>query len=395
MDWFISFNDFQPIWTNQPSYLIAHCLYLTGGVCTLKHAISNGGRWPFLWFITIISGITIELTASFLPQISNFWHSQSPVMLFGKLLPLGIVFLYPCLYYISMFGASLLYLPMFHECLATGILTLLINVPVSYVGVKYLHWTWHDSDPNLSDRSYWVPWTDFMFHFFNSTSICALYRIAEIREKYGDREISSSSNWNPTIFTTLLTAPIVFNIFGILYHPLHDHMLVNTQIIFMVLFAVSASLVWRTSYSHNNEAFLKNKKLAQNYIVLYLFLHYSIFILIIIIWNPEEHKSVGFHQPIGDCDATEYIQTIYGQVLERKKYLCFQNYSQDYFDFHCVPKFQPSKHEVVHWYTICGTSFKSKAEYLCIMIGITMVAFIVFKTVFSSNSQKQKARKQT
>lgn len=119
-----------------------------------------------------------------------------------------------------MFGASLLYLPMFHECLASnniyhtyslkftctrqksklvllvispisaGILTLLINVPVSYVGVKYLHWTWHDSDPNLSDRSYWVPWTDFMFHFFNSTSICALYRIAEIREKYGDREIS-------------------------------------------------------------------------------------------------------------------------------------------------------------------------------------------------------------
>jgi hypothetical protein len=27
-----------------------------------------------------------------------------------------------------------------------------------------MHWTWHDTDPNISDRHYYVPWNSFYFH---------------------------------------------------------------------------------------------------------------------------------------------------------------------------------------------------------------------------------------
>ena len=29
---------------------------------------------------------------------------------------------------------------------------------------QLLWWTWHDTDFNISDRHYWVPWTSYFFH---------------------------------------------------------------------------------------------------------------------------------------------------------------------------------------------------------------------------------------
>ena len=36
---------------------------------------------------------------------------------------------------------------------------LLLDVPFDILGVKFLWWTWHDTDPNIFDRSYSVPLT--------------------------------------------------------------------------------------------------------------------------------------------------------------------------------------------------------------------------------------------
>lgn len=33
-----------------------------------------------------------------------------------------------------------------------------------YSGAKLLWWTMNDSDPNISDKTYFVPWTSYYFH---------------------------------------------------------------------------------------------------------------------------------------------------------------------------------------------------------------------------------------
>ena len=45
-----------------------------------------------------------------------------------------------------------------------GLTVVLVDIPYDIVSVKFVHWTWHDTDPNLADRHYWVPWNSYYFH---------------------------------------------------------------------------------------------------------------------------------------------------------------------------------------------------------------------------------------
>lgn len=72
-------------------------------------------------------------------------------------------------------------------------MTVLIDMPYDIIGIKYLHWVWHDTDPNigkfqvsfvgmiqihrqfLADRHYWVPWNSYYFHACFSASFQFFY----------------------------------------------------------------------------------------------------------------------------------------------------------------------------------------------------------------------------
>ena len=45
-----------------------------------------------------------------------------------------------------------------------GLSVVILDVPYDILGIKNLFWTWHDTDPNIYDRSYWVPVTSYYFH---------------------------------------------------------------------------------------------------------------------------------------------------------------------------------------------------------------------------------------
>lgn len=53
----------------------------------------RGGRLPYLWLGTVLHGLVIESLSYILPDVDNFWHSQTPIMLLGRRLPLHIIFL--------------------------------------------------------------------------------------------------------------------------------------------------------------------------------------------------------------------------------------------------------------------------------------------------------------
>lgn len=55
-------------------------------------------------------------------------------------------------------------LPKWSEPFAVGLVVVLIDIPYDIVSVKFAHWFWHDTDPNIYDRHYWVPWNSYYFH---------------------------------------------------------------------------------------------------------------------------------------------------------------------------------------------------------------------------------------
>ena len=51
----------------------------------------------------------------------------------------------------------------------------MLDLPYDILGVKNLFWTWHDTDPNIYDRHYWVPWTSYYFHITFSAGFTAIF----------------------------------------------------------------------------------------------------------------------------------------------------------------------------------------------------------------------------
>ena len=46
---------------------------------------------------------------------------------------------------------------------AAGLGEVLMDFPYDVMGIKLLWWTWHDTDSNIFDRTYNVPWTSYFF----------------------------------------------------------------------------------------------------------------------------------------------------------------------------------------------------------------------------------------
>jgi hypothetical protein len=53
----------------------------------------------------------------------------------------------------------------------------LIDIPYDTTAVRFLHWTWHDTDSNIYDRHYWVPWNSYYFHATFACAFTFLLRI--------------------------------------------------------------------------------------------------------------------------------------------------------------------------------------------------------------------------
>lgn len=82
---------------------------------------------------------------------------------------------------------------------------------------------------------------------------------------------------------------------------------------------------------------------------------------------------------------------IFLQVLQKRKYLCLKDYDEDYFDFHCAKKL-PSNN--ASWYTICGTTFRNRAEYIAVIGAICFLAFNVFRNMhFNAGNEVDTAKR--
>ena len=80
------------------------------------------------------------------------------------------------------------------------------------MGIKLVWWTWHDTDPNIYDRHYWVPWTSYYFHATFACSLNILFHgsrklFTNTKGYKADRYLlpPASEGWEKVIFSVCLS----------------------------------------------------------------------------------------------------------------------------------------------------------------------------------------------
>jgi len=118
------------------------------------------------------------------------------------------------------------------------------------------------------------------------------------------------------------------------------------------------------------------------------------------VWgNPEHEVAVGLHEKIGACDKWEELDTIFtlftGQKARRRKFLCATDYDEQYFDFRCVNGDNKPPKMGSEWYTICGTPFPNRAEYIQVLATICFVALVIFKQMLYNSGDEVNTKAQS
>lgn len=162
----------------EPTFFTNEWEFYILALLTFMHAWRHGARYLWLWFAILAHGLTIELVSYWVEPIDNFWHGQSTFMLFGQREPVHIVLVYPSYIYIAAIAVQRAGLSELCEACALGLLVIVLDVPYDVMGIKLLWWTWHDTDANIRDRHYWVPWTSYYFHMTFACSFSLIYNKA-------------------------------------------------------------------------------------------------------------------------------------------------------------------------------------------------------------------------
>ncbi|CAH1793351.1 unnamed protein product [Owenia fusiformis] len=391
LNWLIAFRDPRDILEKHPSFLLCEVAFITFALLTLQHALKHGGRYKYLWIGTVLHGLTVESLSYFIPDIDNFWHAQSTVMLLGKRLPLHIMCVYPAWLYTAAIAVSRLKLKSWAEPFAMGLLVVMIDLPFDIMGIKLLWWTWHDTDPNIYDRHYWVPWTSYYFHATFASSFCFIF--------HGTRRLFSNTNnkWESASFPVELVCTLLPGIFSMpmgclqfipLYHTLHDVFHIHTEVCVFILLTTYTLIVWKSDRNPSPEA-RSSKGIKIDGLALHIVTHYCIYMYLVLFSQPEKNVSIGLHEPLGKCGIKEPVQTVSGMVLSKDKYLCKENYDEGYYDFHCLPGGKPPK-DGLDWYTVCGTPFPNHMEYICVIFFACALGLTVFYHIFFCSSAPEK-----
>ncbi|KJH43515.1 hypothetical protein DICVIV_10472 [Dictyocaulus viviparus] len=369
-----------------------------------------GGRYLYTWIGLTIYAFIFEYLPLSVPDLNVFWHARGVLSFFGMRVPLYALFgIHQTFGYIAYVLVKRLRLPWWAEGPGVGVTSVMLLLPYRLVGTKLLWWTWHDTDPTLSDRMFWTPW--FWFYFY-AACMCSFVwvlhfsRCILLEEEYDWKKCPRE------IFCPLLAGVLSYwlaNIqVSILYCPLHDIFGVHSEIItilllscyslvvvitdrknlvaearkasrfwfdelscaivleytfllLLVLIAEPSSIVSEVTiltfheiFARNNEWVVKNFEFGSMITISYIDIFFCTWMTKL---NYGRNKidtylfvmeSIqGIHQPIGPCEEMENIST-HSSVFEREKYLCATNYDEKYFDFHCVPNGVPKEHHDIY-----------------------------------------------
>jgi len=395
----------------------------------------------WLWWTTILHGLTTELVSYWAEPIDNFWHSQSTFMFFGQREPLHIMCLYPGYVYTASVAVSRLGLSELSSACAIGLFVVLFDLPYDIIGVKLLWWSWHDTDANIRDRHYWVPWTSYYFHLTFACSFDLIYQKAKryfvgISGIYSADEIQRmpyaqqrrAENWRGELKASVLTGLCAMP-FGILqfvpgYHIFKDVFGVHAEVTTMLLMGLYG-VVLMYGFQHARPVNIKelgereerrgDKKSGRgrwyiDEVYVAMCMHYLHYAMLVVVGDPGNKQVLGLHQPMGapigsgteyDCDQFRNLSYPYpftpaafwpfeGDMFEsvtvwKRPYVCPGGELMDerYIGFTC-PKAQSQEWVPNNqWYWYCGTDWEdgsglTHVEYILVVWGLCFLGFNVY-----------------
>uniref|UniRef100_A0A915I6W5 DUF7802 domain-containing protein n=1 Tax=Romanomermis culicivorax TaxID=13658 RepID=A0A915I6W5_ROMCU len=284
-----------------------------------------------------------------------------------------------------------LHLPWFSRSCASGLLSLLLGIPYFLLGAKHLWFTFHDTDPNVKDRFYGVPYTVLLFLLSAGCSLdltlTVLRRLIlplEYNWKLFFREFCCALAAG---FVAFWLMPLFFVPF---HNAFHDQFGVSCSLCILAPILIFAFAVW---ISDRNPHKLSRPNSQNGYnqywfdeLCVLITIYFLFFMALVLIWDPATVSSSGLHEPIGPCDSYEKVGSILGDlIMKRRRYLCPTRFNKANFDFSCLPpSASPKMRDGVplEWYTICGTKVDNFIEYcfatwlFCIMgLATFFVAF--------------------
>lgn len=395
LSWFVHVNDpsMSEMWRDQPTFLIANLVCIAMAMLSLVFALRHGlnSRYTYLWIATLLHGVVTEMVSYNLPDIDNFWHSQTFMIFAGRRFPLYIVLFYPATVTHAYIAASRLKLPWWAEPFAVGLFDVLIDFPYDIMGIKMVWWTWHDTDPNLFDRHYWVPWTSYFFHMAFHSSLAFLLNGTRYLFT-GSTSKDKSTGFFKEMLCVIITAAFSMGfavIFQMLpfYHGLKDGFGLHTEVIMFVVFGLYFAIVWFADRNPPSEARsqLTSSKSSwwMNETGIAILLHYLFYIVLVVVAKPQDVKSYGMHEKLGPKSETMEMPVISGAVYTKQRYFDPTSYDEGYIDFHCVPEGAPNitaNPELVgkSWYTVCGNKFESHAEYIVVVWAFCLLGLFAF-----------------
>lgn len=328
-------------------------------------AVREGGRYIYLWIAIVLYSVFTEALTAYAPDIDNFWHAQATVMLMGQRLPLYIICVYLSYLYTAVVTAERMGLPWWAQPFAAGIGCLLFDLPLDVMTTKLLFWTWHDTDPNLADRHFYMPWANFNYFLVSGSAFYTIF--------FGSHKMLASSvsvkeatgilkELIYMLMTSLLTFPLFILLFTVYYDALKMNFNIHGEECVLSLAAVYGTIIWiANSDNSRNVSKSISKESRSTEVFIVIVVHYCYLVLMAILSEPENVRSTGYHEPVGPCNETTTFNSIStGKVLTKRTYLCLTNYDEPY-DFHCVQN-KPNLGD--RWYTICGTAHSNRAEYV-------------------------------
>lgn len=387
-DWLCKYESPTKIYANNPYLLFNEIVFMFLCALTLLHAYRHGARYVYAWIAATVHAFTMECLAISIPDLNFAWQAQGVLSFFGMRVPLYALFgIHQVFGYTSYVHARRMRLPWWAEGPAVGLSSVMLLLPYRIFGTKLLWWTWHDTDPTISDRMLWTPWSTFYFY---AVCMCSFVWILHTSRHFLLEKDYDWMKFPRELICSALAGLLSFWLgtlqFSFFYYPLHDFFGVHTEIATILFLSMYALLVYCVDRRNQSVEARWAPRFWFDELSCAVVLEYLFLMVLVVVADPLNIVSEGLHQPIGPCKKMEEVSTPAGLVLQREKYLCASNYDEKYFDFHCVPGGIPGQDEALRgylpleYYAVCGTDFENRAEYITVIWGSCIIfGFIAYQ----------------
>ena len=364
-----------------PTFVVGEFVFISLTVLLLLHALKQGRVHTLIWFSALVSGTANDVFFMALPIVENFWQGQACIMITPRM-PLYI----PCVYIVFMYTSTVAAWRLGRECgfqnalslaALTGLMGEMIYSPYDIIGIKFLWWTWHDTDAPIRDRLYGVPVGSSSWVITFTASFQLLHQLTIPKPVIeGKQKLTNGKALFCLLVNGLLATPLMMvqmSLFQLISGDLQGFP--TTKHTFVAILTLFTLLATRILFNRVKSNALQARVQIWDLIInLALVLYFCFLFAIMMIGKPEDHSSTGVHQEVGDCS----VKGIDISGHERQVYLCKDSYEED-FSFNC----KKTDYETSQWYTVCGNPHKDKPTFVAVIGLLGLMGSIVYTRVLS------------